>query len=110
MSAPLRALDLLTLVAAHRLGEGAYGVTIQAEIRQLQGREISMAAVYAALERLERLGLLRPWLSEPRPERGGRARRHFSLSSAGRESIRRAHAEAMRLWSAVPIPPAGKRR
>jgi DNA-binding PadR family transcriptional regulator len=110
MAGPLKSVDLLTLVAAYRLGDDAYGVTIQADIRGLQGRDVSMAAVYAALERLERLGLVRPWLSEPRPERGGRARRHFSVSAAGRDCIRRAHEDAMRLWGAVPIPPAGRRR
>lgn len=110
MADALNALDLLALVAAYRLGDEAYGVTIQAEICQLQERDVSMAAVYAALERLERMGLVRPWLSDPRPERGGRARRHFSVSAAGRERIRRAHQDAMRLWAAESIPPAGRRR
>jgi DNA-binding PadR family transcriptional regulator len=106
----LKSIDLLTLVAAFSLGDDAYGVTIQAEIRRLQGREVSMAAVYAALERLERAGFLRPWLSEPRPERGGRARRQFIVSPAGRECLRRARDEALSLWQAVRIPPAGRRR
>jgi DNA-binding PadR family transcriptional regulator len=110
MADALNPVDLLVLVAAHRLGESAYGVTIQADVSRLQGREVSMAAVYTALERLERRGLLRPWLSDPRPERGGRARRHFAVSASGREHIRRAHADAMRLWEAVPVPPAGRRK
>jgi len=106
----LNHVELLTLVATHRLGEhDAYGVTIQREIAALHGHEISMGAVYAALERLERLGLVRPRLSEPRPERGGRARRLFAVTSAGRDSIRRAHADAMRLWDAVSIPRPGRR-
>jgi len=110
VSAALNPVELLTLVATHRLGDEAYGVTIQADIRGLRGRDISMGAVYAALERLERLELVRPRLSEPRPERGGRARRLFTVTAAGAESIRRAHADAMRLWNAVPIPRAEKRR
>ena len=110
MGDPLDRVALLTLVAAHRLEEGdAYGVTIQREIAALGGREVSMAAVYAALDRLERLGLVRPRLSEPRAERGGRARRLFTVTAAGRDRIRRAHADAMRLWGAVSIPRGGRR-
>jgi DNA-binding PadR family transcriptional regulator len=106
----LNHVELLTLVAAHRLADNhAYGVTIQREIAELGGREISMGAVYSALERLERLGLVRPHLSEPRAERGGRARRLFTLTAAGRDSIRHAHANAMRLWDSVSVPKAGKR-
>jgi PadR family transcriptional regulator PadR len=110
MAGLLGQVELLTLVAVHRLGDDeAYGVTVQAEIASLGGREISMGAVYAALERLERLGLVRPHLSEPRPERGGRARRYFALTTAGIDQIRASRADAMRLWSAVSIPKAGRR-
>jgi DNA-binding PadR family transcriptional regulator len=110
MAAPLNRVELLTLVAAHRLADDeAYGVTIQREIASLNGREISMGAVYAALERLERLGLVRPRLSEPRSERGGRARRIVTVTATGLESIRLARAEALRLWGAVSIPRGGRR-
>ena len=110
MPETLKPVDLLTLVAAYGLGDEAYGVTIHREIGRLQGREVSMAAVYAALDRLERAGFVRPWLSEPRAERGGRARRHFDVTTSGREAIRRARAEAMRLWQAVPLPRTDRRR
>jgi DNA-binding PadR family transcriptional regulator len=110
MAGLLGQLEILTLVAVHRLGdEEAYGVPIQSEIAALGGREISMGAVYAALERLETQGLVRRHLSEPRPERGGRARRCFSLTTAGLDHMRTARADAMRLWDAVSIPRARKR-
>jgi DNA-binding PadR family transcriptional regulator len=109
-AASLNSVELLTLVAAHRLGDDAYGVTIQADVCALRGRNTSMGAVYAALERLEQIGLVTPWLSEPRPERGGRARRHFALTAGGRDAVRRARADAMRLWDSVPVPQTGKRR
>jgi|KBSMisStaDraftv2_1062788.scaffolds.fasta_scaffold1542019_1 DNA-binding PadR family transcriptional regulator len=110
MAGLLGQLEILTLVAVHRLGDDeAYGVTVQREIASLGGREISMGAVYAVLERLERLGLVRPRLSEPRPERGGRARRYFTVTAGGLDHIRVARADAMRLWEAVSIPKTGKR-
>lgn len=110
MSPTLNPAELLTLIAAHRLGDDAYGVTIRDDVHALQGKEISMAAVYAALDRLERLGLVKPWFSEPRAERGGRSRKHFTVSAPGQAVIRRAHADAMRMWSAVPLPSAPKKR
>ena len=110
MAGLLGQLEVLALVAVHRLGhEEAYGVPVQREVASLAGREISMGAVYAVLERLERLGLVRLRLSEPRPERGGRARRYFTLTTSGIEHIRTARADAMRLWDAVSIPKASKR-
>ena len=84
MAQTLSQLEVLALLALARLGDDAYGVTVREEIATVTGRDVSMAAIYAALDRLERSGLVRPWQSEPRPERGGRARRHFALTAAGR--------------------------
>ena len=86
----LNRIELLTLLAMLRLGDKAYGVTIYEEIQRIAGTDVSMAGVYSAVDRLERRGLVRPWRSEPRPERGGRARRHYDLTDAGRELVRQA--------------------
>ena len=100
----LSQIDILTLAAIARLGvEAAYGVTLRQEIADFAGREVSMAAVYATLERLELRGLVRPSLSGPLPERGGRARRQYSLTDTGRELVRRERANALRLWRAIRL-------
>jgi DNA-binding PadR family transcriptional regulator len=96
-------MELLSLVAVLRLRDEAYGVTIHEEIERAAGRAVSMAGVYAALDRLERRGLVRVWHSEPRPERGGRARRHYHLSPAGRQIIRRERETALRLWRGLTL-------
>jgi DNA-binding PadR family transcriptional regulator len=101
--AELHQIELLSLVALAKLGDEAYGVTVRDEIADLTGRDVSMAAVYAALDRLERQGLVKPWMSAPRPERGGRARRHFSLTAPGRERLRREREVARRMWRAVGL-------
>jgi DNA-binding PadR family transcriptional regulator len=93
---------MLTLAGIARVGDDAYGVTIRQEIADCTGREVSMAAVYAPLERLELQGLIRPRLSDSLPERGGRARRHYSLTAAGGEVVRRERANALRMWQGVP--------
>jgi PadR family transcriptional regulator, regulatory protein PadR len=91
-------VELLTLLAVARIGDGAYGVAILDEIRTSAGMEPSVAAVYAALERLDRHGLIRVSLSDPVPERGGRARREYRLTPIGRSRLRRERAAAMRIW------------
>lgn len=107
MRPSLDRLELLALLALTRLGEDAYGVTVCDDISAVTSREVSMAAVYAALDRLERGGLVRAWQSEPRPERGGRARRHFALTAAGRGALRDERALMTRMWRGVTLPGKG---
>jgi DNA-binding PadR family transcriptional regulator len=68
-----------------------------------------MAAVYAALDRLERQGLTGSWRSEPRPERGGRARRHFQLTDAGRHALRHERDLMRRVWDELDLEPGAGR-
>jgi len=110
MTQHLSRLELLALVALARLGDDGYGVTVQQEIATVTGREVSMAAIYAALDRLERGGLVRPWQSEPRPERGGRARRHFALTPPGRAALRAERAMMTRMWQGVTLSDEARRR
>jgi DNA-binding PadR family transcriptional regulator len=100
---PLTPLEFLTLIAVARLGEGAYAVPIREDIKAFAGRTVSVAAVYLALDRLDRLGLTKAWLSEPRPERGGRPRRHYQLTAAGRQIVRRERENARRMWRGVVL-------
>lgn len=90
------------------LGEDAYGVSIRAEIEARARRRVSMAAVYAALDRLERNGYVGSWMSPPLPERGGRARKHFRLEQPGVRALEEAHQAMQRMWHGVELP--GKAR
>ena len=107
---PLNRVELVALIATLRLGDEAYGVTIHDEIARTAGTSVSMAGVYSALDRLERQGLVRPWQSEPRAERGGRARRHYGLTAAGREHLRRERELAERLWRGLEPDAGGRKR
>ena len=109
MPTDLTPLELLTLVAVARLGETAYAVPIRAEIRRVADRTASIAAIYGALDQLERAGLLTPWLSEPRAERGGRSRRQYRLTVMGRERVRTERDRALRMWQSVPVGARGGR-
>jgi DNA-binding PadR family transcriptional regulator len=62
---------------------------------------VALASVYAALERLERKGLVRSSLGEPTVERGGKARTYFTPTAAGLKEARAAYGTLMRLSSGL---------
>ena len=68
--------EQLVLTAILSLRDDAYGVTIHQKTQELAGaKAVSLGAVYVTLDRLEDKGMVASWLSDPTPERGGRAKR-----------------------------------
>ena len=102
-SSALNDLEQFVLLALLRLGEDAYGATIRAEIEDRASRAVSMAAVYAALDRMKRGGLVEVQMSEPLPERGGRARKYFRLTPAGSQALGDARDAMARMWDGVEL-------
>ena len=93
---------MMILLALIRLEEDAYGVPISKELQRTTGREVALGSVYAALERLEKKGVVSSTLGDPTPERGGRAKRYFRVT---REGLRQAEATRMalfNLWRGIP--------
>lgn len=95
----LGSLEHIVLLALVRLGPDAYGMTVRREIETRAGRNLSIGAVYATLERLEAKGLVSSSLGEPTSARGGRAKRHFRIEAAGARALQ-ASEEAIRRMSA----------
>jgi PadR family transcriptional regulator, regulatory protein PadR len=86
---PLAEFELLVLLAALRLGpDGAYTVSIADHIQQRTGRSVRRANVYTTLQRLEAKRLISTHLGDPRPERGGKARRLVSVRPSGMAAVR----------------------
>ena len=75
--------EYLLLTAAVRLGEGAYGAAIRQEIEGATKRRCSIGALYTTLDRLEEKGLLKTWMGEATPQRGGRAKRMVQVTTKG---------------------------
>lgn len=101
-------LEFIVLLVTSRLGEDAYGAEIRRDVVERTRRDYSVGAIYASLDRLEKKGLLVSRESEPVPVRGGRSRRYFEPTSAGRAALRRATASKQRLWDS--LSPAWKAR
>ena len=83
--------EQLVMLGVLRLGDGAYGAAIRQEIHARSGRDVAINAVYTTLDRLETKGLLRSWVGDPTPERGGRRRKFYALRPAGDAALRQAY-------------------
>jgi len=99
----LNQIEQYVLLALARLGDDAYGGTVRREIESRAGRSVSITAVYAALDRLERQELIESWLSEPIPERGGRARKHFRLLPDGVTALEAERDAMRRMWEGLEL-------
>ena len=93
--------EQIVLLALVRLAENAYGMTIRGEIEKRTGREVSIGAVYATLERLESKSYVSSWFADPTAERGGRAKRFFKLEPAGAAAIRRSREMLTSMWEGL---------
>lgn len=91
----------LVMLAVLRLGDGAYGAAIQRDLEETAGRRVSISTIYVTLDRLDRKGMVRSWLADPTPVRGGKAKRYYGLTDAGLRALHGARDELLRMWDGV---------
>lgn len=82
-SPPIREFELVVLLAVLGLRDEAYPVPIRDAIEARTQRQVSRAAVFITLERLERKGFVSSRYGDPTPVRGGRAKRFFRATPQG---------------------------
>jgi PadR family transcriptional regulator, regulatory protein PadR len=75
--------EYLILTSAARLDRDAYGASIRSEVELATGRPCSIGALYTTLDRLEAKGLVKTWMGDPTPQRGGRSKRLVQVTAAG---------------------------
>jgi len=100
----------LVLLAVLRLGPDAYGMRVRREIAERTGRDVTIGAVYATLERLAAKGLLASAVTEPTPERGGRAKRSFRPTGAGIDAVNRTRRDLAKMGEGLRFPLPGAAR
>jgi PadR family transcriptional regulator, regulatory protein PadR len=91
----------MILLAVIRIGDDAYGVPISKELLETTGRDVALGSVYAALDRLEQKDLISSTLGDPTPERGGRAKRYFRVTSKGLREAKKTRAALISLWRGI---------
>jgi DNA-binding PadR family transcriptional regulator len=99
--------EQIVLLAVLRLEANAYGMAVRREIEARTGRETSIGAVYATLERLESKGYVKSSQAEPTPERGGRAKRMFQVTAEGGHALRVSQDALAAMSKGIKLSPAG---
>lgn len=95
-------LEELILLTVGILYKQAYGVAVMDEVERQTGRVVNISAVHAVLKRLEEKGLVTSKLGDPTSERGGRRKRIFTLTAAGKKSIEEANEMRNQLFNQIP--------
>lgn len=96
--------EQVVLLAILRLDDEAYGVSIRSEISACTGREPSTGALYTTLDRLETKALVTSRTGDPTPQRGGRAKRYYTVTQPGLAAVARAQRSYQRLLVGLILP------
>jgi DNA-binding PadR family transcriptional regulator len=94
--------EQLVLLALIRLGDDAYGMAVRRELEARAGRDVSIGAVYATLDRLEGKGLVKSRLGETSDDRGGRAKRCFTITGVGARALERSQQALRQMLEGLP--------
>ena len=83
----LGGFEQLLLLAIIRIEDEAYGTTVRRELIQCANKDVAVGAIYTGLDRLEEKGFVESWVGEPTAKRGGRGKRLYRVTSAGRRAL-----------------------
>lgn len=95
-------LEELVLLTVGILYPEAYGVAVMDTIEQQAGRSLNISAVHSVLTRLEEKGFLKSKMGDPSQERGGRRKRIFLLTAAGKRALEEANEMRNQLFNQIP--------
>ena len=93
--------ELVLLTVASLVNE-AYSVRICDELSQYAQRTVKLGVVHAVLNRLETKGLVKSQLGEATAARGGKRKRFYMLTTAGKAALIHAKEIREKLWQKIP--------
>jgi PadR family transcriptional regulator, regulatory protein PadR len=94
----LQHFELHVLLAMLRHRGETYSVPLVLELEKRTGRAVAPAAVFIALRRLEKKGLVSSRIDEPDD---GRVRRYFKVTKQGLAVVKATRDEHSRLWQGL---------
>ncbi len=98
MKVYLGEFEELVLLTIATLGNEAYGVSIQQDIETRCHRSISIGALHSTITRLEEKGFLKSWMGGATQERGGRSKRYYEITQAGKRAVSETKSLRDELW------------
>lgn len=90
---------LLVVAAQH---DHAYGLSVAKSIEEQLNRSAKLSSVHTALYRLEEKGLVESRIGDTSTLRGGRKKRHFTITVQGKEVLTASQEARNQLWQQVP--------
>ncbi len=85
------------LLAILQQGGDSYSVPIVEELEERAGREVTQAAVFIVLRRLEEKGFLRSRMEA----QSGRSRRYFRITASGMRRLRESRQVLLQMWEGL---------
>jgi PadR family transcriptional regulator, regulatory protein PadR len=92
-------LVLLTVAA---LVTEAYSVGVCDELEKHTGRSVKLGVVHSVLNRLEEKGLVKSRMGEATSVRGGKRKRYYTVTAAGKAALLKAKEVRDQLWNMIP--------
>ncbi|MFB0566819.1 MAG: PadR family transcriptional regulator [Candidatus Aminicenantaceae bacterium] len=86
---------LLTIL---RLKDNAYEVAIKRHLQKNTGKALPYGTLYFILEQLTKKGYVKRFTGESKPERGGRSRIYYTLTSEGNTALKHAYEMQKKIW------------
>ena len=88
----------LILLSIWNLQENAYGAAIRDHLSDVSGHNWSIGAIYIPLDRLAHKGHVTSFKGKPTPQRGGRSKRFYELTSEGKAALIKIRQVQDALW------------
>lgn len=95
-------LEELVLLSVGSLLDEAYAVSILNVIKEHTGRQLDVTAIHSVLRRLEKKGLVSSSMGGATAKRGGRRKKFFTLTQAGRNVLDDIMLVRMNLYNKLP--------
>jgi PadR family transcriptional regulator, regulatory protein PadR len=92
----------LVLLSVGILFDDAYGLAIVGELEAQTGRNVMISSVHKALVRLEEKGYLKSKMGGATETRGGRDKRLYHLTEAGKKVLADSRELRNNMWKQVP--------
>ncbi len=100
----LGAFEELVLLTVGVLKDNAYGVTIREELEENLKKDISLGALYAALQRLEEKGWVDSRVGGITEKQGGRRKQYYDITEDGVRALHEVRSLRNQLFDRLPLP------
>jgi PadR family transcriptional regulator PadR len=92
----------LVLLTIATLVSDAYSVAICDDLEKRTGRSVELGVVHSVLNRLEEKGLAKSKLGDATSARGGKRKRYYAVTNAGKAALLKAKDLRDQYWSVIP--------